>query len=141
MQEGRRLGPSEQPRELDLPSGRRQQIVAAHDQRDPLLEIIDGRRELIGPVAFAIANEQIAALLVWPLLLRSVAEIDESLDRWLESHANAEARPLDQSAIAAGAGITELVRWCGSFRPADATLKGSRHIVRWGGAFLAPPPA
>ena len=54
---------AEQPRELDLAARGRQQIVAANDERDALHEIVHRRRELIRPVAVAVAHEQIAALL------------------------------------------------------------------------------
>src|SRR5439155_19225825 len=111
MQERRRLGASKKPRELNLASGRRQQIISAHHERDALLEIVDGRRELISPVALAIADEQIAALLVRPLLLQAMAQIDEAFDRSLESHADADAGSFDDAAIATCAWITDLITW------------------------------
>ena len=80
MQKSRRVGSSEQPRELDLPSRRVEQIFASHDEIDALVPVVDRRGELIGPVAFAIAREQIAALLGGTLLLRPEPEIHEALD-------------------------------------------------------------
>src|SRR5256886_13423840 len=124
MQEGRRLGASKKPRELNLASGRRQQIISAHDERDALLEIVGGRRELIRPVALAIADEQIAALLVRPLLLKAMAQIDEAFDRRLELHADADAGSLNDATIATRA----RVRWGGLFRPPRAALQGPRHL-------------
>ncbi len=62
MEKPRRRGASEEPREADLPAGRRQEILAAHDEADLLLPVVDRDGELIRPVAAAIANQRIAAL-------------------------------------------------------------------------------
>ena len=62
---------AQQPRELNLPAGGREQIVAADHVRDALHEVVDGGDELVGPVAGAVADEQVAALL-GRLLLHAV---------------------------------------------------------------------
>src|SRR6266850_7210356 len=51
MEKRRRFGATEQPRELNLTPGRREQIVTADHVRDALNEIVNRRDELIGPVA------------------------------------------------------------------------------------------
>src|SRR5262245_54263481 len=127
MEELRRLGASEQAGELNLPARRRQQIVAADDERHPLDVVVDGRGELVRPVALAILHQQIAALLRRSLFLRSVPEIDESLDGRLEADANADARPFGEAAIAARTGIATFGFIGGygrHFRAAESTLKG-----------------
>ena len=54
--------PSQHSRERHLPSRRRDEIAAADDQRDVLTVVVDGCRELIGPVPVAIADQEIAVL-------------------------------------------------------------------------------
>src|SRR5215831_19393618 len=105
MQESGRLGASEQPRQLHLAPRGLEQIVAADDERDILDEIVHGCGELVRPVAFAIADEQIAALFVRALLPRPVTQVDEALDARIEADAQTAARPLGQAAVAARAGI------------------------------------
>src|SRR5947209_8085790 len=101
MQELRRLVAAEQARELDLAAGRLQQILAADNERDALDDVVDGRGTLIHPVPVAIANQQIAALVGRPLLLRPETEIHESLDRRLEPHAQPDAGAFRDTASAA----------------------------------------
>src|SRR5947209_15551603 len=109
MKKLRRLAPTEHARELDLPASRREQVVAADHQRHALHVIVDGRRELIRPVAVAILDEQIAALRRRLLLLRPMAEIDEPLNRIVEPHAQADAAVFAEAALAAGARIPGLL--------------------------------
>src|SRR5262249_30580566 len=75
---------------------------------DALHQVVDRRGELIRPVALAIADEQVAALIGWALLLRTVPQIVEALDAWLQPHADPAAGRVGQAAIAAGAGGTNL---------------------------------
>ena len=112
----RRIAPAEQPRELDLAAGRGEEVVAADHQRHALHVIVNRRRELIGPVAVAILDEQIAALLRGLLRLLTVAQIDESFDGRLEPHAHADAGTFREPAVATRARISE-------FR-SPGTLKG-----------------
>ena len=77
---GRRFS-TEQPRQLDLPAGRREQIVAAHDQRDALPNVVDRGGELIGPKPVTVAHEEVSALLVWTLFLDSMPPVrNRSID-------------------------------------------------------------
>ena len=62
MEKRRRFMTSEQAGELDLASGRFQQIVAPDHEGDTLPPVVDDRGELIRPVALPIADQQIAAL-------------------------------------------------------------------------------
>ena len=80
VQELRRVSTSEQSGQGDLTARGFEQIFAADDVRDTLIEIIDRSGELIGPVALSIAHHWIAALFGGPLLLRTQAQIDETLD-------------------------------------------------------------
>src|ERR1051326_5731739 len=91
LEESRWILASEQPRDLDLAAGRREEVVAANDERHSLHEIVDGRGELIRPVAFAVADDDVAALRRRLLLLRTVPQIVESLDRVVEPHAQGDA--------------------------------------------------
>src|SRR5262245_4453488 len=108
MKKLRRLDSAKETCELDLAARGREQIVTTNHQRHALLEIVDCRHELISPVAFAIAHEQVAALLRRPLFLRPVPQIVEALDRWSQTDAQSETRTFGQAFRGAGAGISKL---------------------------------
>ena len=109
MQKERRLAPAEQPRELQLTAGGREEIVAANDVRHALDVVVDRHGELIRPVAVAIADQEIAALLGRALFLRSVPEVDEALDGRLEAHPQPDTGRVGEPPIAAGTWIPKLV--------------------------------
>ena len=80
----------EQPAELELAAGRGEEVLAPDDQVDPLVEVVHHHRELVGPVAVAVAQEQVAALLgrdLAPLAEEQVVE-----DRLLALEAQAPDR-------------------------------------------------
>src|SRR4051812_6699496 len=114
MQKLRRLRAPEKTRQLDLPAGGLQQILAADDVRDTLHVIVDGGGELVRPVPRAIANQHVAALLGRPLLLRTEPQIDEPFHRRREPDAEPETGCGGEStaeiAIATRARIAEVVR-------------------------------
>src|SRR6516162_4665798 len=101
MQKRGRLLAPEQPREADLPAGRRKQILAANHEIDSLAEIVDGDRELIRPVAEAIADQDVSALRRGVQLPGSEAAIDELLDARIQPHAPAVAIDQRQPTAAA----------------------------------------
>ena len=109
MEKSGRRGAAEEPRQLDLPAGRRQQIVAANHQRDLLRLIVDGDGTLVAPVAVSIAKQHIAGFLEGPLLLRTVPQVVEAFDRRREPGSDAQPRALRQSLVAAGPGIPQLL--------------------------------
>src|SRR5438067_971480 len=110
MEELRRLGTAQQSRELDLAAGGRKQVVAADDERHTLYIVVHRRGELVRPVALAAADQQVAALFRRPLLLRTVTQIDEALQRRLEPNAKTNAGVFTQPAVATRARITNLIR-------------------------------
>src|SRR5262245_55661600 len=110
MQEQRRLAPAEQPRELQLTAGGREEIVAANHVRHTLDVVVDCHSELIRPVAFAIANQQITALFGRALFLRAVPEVDKALGGGLEAHPQPDTRCVVEPPIAAGARIGRTAR-------------------------------
>ena len=69
-----------EPREPELPPGGVQQIDAADHVGHTLEVIVHRHRKLIRPVAMSIAQQHIAALFRWALLLRAETEIVESFD-------------------------------------------------------------
>ena len=108
MHEGGGNGTAEQPRELNLAAGRRQQIHAADDDIDVLTPVIDRDRELIGPVAEPIANQQVAALPGRRLRLSPEQRIVEHLDGVWQTDPPADTAGQRQAAIAAGTRIPQL---------------------------------
>src|SRR5262245_40393768 len=68
VKEIRRNGAAKLLRELYLPSRRSEQVGPAYDECDALTHIVNDNRELIGPVAIAIAEQRVPALRVGRLL-------------------------------------------------------------------------
>lgn len=91
---------SQKTAELDLSTCRIEQIFAADHVRDTLQPVVYDDRKLIRPVAVAIAEQEIAALLRGTLLLRAEPAIVKSFDGRLEPHANATAGGLRQMLVA-----------------------------------------
>ena len=92
MQKHRWLAAPQQPGELYLPARRVEQILAAHDKGYVLLPVVNRRRELVRPVAFAILREQIAALHRRLLLLPPEPQVVEPLEGVFQADADPEAR-------------------------------------------------
>ncbi len=91
MKEGWRTWSSKHSGELDLPAGRREQIEPADDEIHCVVHVVHGHRELVGPVAVAILEEDIAAL--FRRRLHDVPEgpVDEVLWRVIQHHADTRA--------------------------------------------------
>src|SRR5205814_9029953 len=98
----------QQPRDLNLPACRREQIVAANDQRDALQVVVDRRCKLVRPLSLPIADQHVTALLRWPLLLGSMPYVLEALDRRVEPHTRPQRAALRQMLRPARAWVTEL---------------------------------
>src|SRR3954464_2431570 len=107
MEEGCWSLPAQQAGDANLPAGRRQQVLAAYHDVDPLAEIIDTHRELVGPVAETIADQHVSALLRRVLLLPTQALIDERLDAGVHAHAPPGVVSQRQAAVAAVAVVTQ----------------------------------
>ena len=103
VEEYRRFDPAQHPCEADLPSGRREEILAANDEVDTLPVIIDRHCELVRPEAISIAQQQIAALRGRCLLARPQTRIDEPLDAGPHFHPHSAARPGGQRPRSASA--------------------------------------
>src|SRR4029079_18638742 len=99
MQKRWRLAAAEQTGELNLPAGGRKKVDAANHQRHALHVVVDGGRELVRPVALAVARKEIAALVRGPLLLGTEPQIDEALNRGLEPNAEADTGAVRESSI------------------------------------------
>ena len=67
MQEKRGISAAEHACQQDLTPGRRHQIGTSNHECDRLTQVVNGDRELVGPVTVAIPRKQIAALLGWRL--------------------------------------------------------------------------
>ena len=96
---------ADQPGDLNLAAGRIEQILSSNDEVHVLQPVIDDDRELIGPVAVSIADEQIAALFGGLLLLPPKPEIVEQFERRLKSQTDTKVRRLPQPFVAAGSWI------------------------------------
>src|SRR4051812_41515554 len=109
MEEGRWYLPAQQAGDANLPAGRRQQVLAAYDDIDPLTEVINTHGELVGPVAETIADQHVSALLRGVLLLPTQALVDERLDSRVHAHAPPGTVSQRQAAFAAVAVVAQFV--------------------------------
>ena len=64
--EGRGRLAAEQPSEADLVRRRIQQVTPAHDQVDPLAQVVHHHREAVAPAAVAVADDGVAAAATTP---------------------------------------------------------------------------
>jgi hypothetical protein len=80
-------GASEHLPEAKLTSRGRREIFAADDVGDPLQQVIDGHRKLIGPVTVAIAQQEIAALTCGFLLDGAKEQVIEHLHTFADANA------------------------------------------------------
>jgi len=62
VQEHRRRGPAEQATQADLAAGRPEQVFSSYHQVHPVPQVVHHHRELVGPLAQPVAQEEIAAL-------------------------------------------------------------------------------
>ena len=95
--------PAEHLPETQLTSRRRREIFTANDVGNPLHHVVDGDRELIRPVAVAIAQQQIPTLTSGFMLDDAQEKILERLDTFGNSNAQAPARSVCQATISAEA--------------------------------------
>src|SRR5689334_4763393 len=109
VEKGRRLRAPKQAGEQNLATGRVDQVCAAHDEGDPVLQVVDRDRELIGPISSRSAREEIAALLGRHVLERPLGEIDERNGVCGEAHPNGGAGAHRKTSIATDARIPELL--------------------------------
>lgn len=126
VDEARRLGAAEKARELDLTSGRGEEVLAADDDVDLLLEIVRRHRELVGPATVAIARQQIAALLGRNLTLPAAAQVVEPDLFRLEPDPPHRRRVGRHGAIATRPRVAELAaaRLAGGFDLPSGTSAG-----------------
>src|SRR5690349_3533828 len=85
------MRPAEHSGELDLPAGRRQQIETADDEIHVVAHVVDGDRELVRPVAVAVLEEEIAALVGWRLHDLAEGLVHETLRLLVQFDANTSA--------------------------------------------------
>lgn len=88
MKKARRNLPPKQPSHLNLPARRGEQILSADHQINALVEVIHHHRELIGPLAETIADQNIAALIGGGLLDSAEAQVFKALDLMFQSNAS-----------------------------------------------------
>src|SRR5262245_22599113 len=98
---------SEEARESDLTSRGFEQVHAANDVGDALVEIIDRHGKLVGPVSQSVAQQQVAALRLRILHLLSAKPILEALDARIDAHPPADAVVERQREIPARARISQ----------------------------------
>lgn len=94
VKEARRNLAPEEPGQLNLPTGRGEQVLSADHEVNALVEVVHHHRELVGPLAEAIARQNVAALFGGGLIERTEPEILERHGPGLEADAT---RPLDLS--------------------------------------------
>jgi hypothetical protein len=92
VQENRWAGPTEQPRQPELPAGRGQQIASPNDQVYFLAGIVHYHGEMVGPISQAVSEEKIAALLGGLLDLLTHEAIHEPLGPGLDLYSYSSPR-------------------------------------------------
>jgi transcription termination factor Rho len=110
MKERGRRSATEEPRDLDLTAGRSQQVDPSNHIVDLLTPVVDGNRELIGPVAVPIAKQHIAALLKGILTLQPEARILKLLDAWIDAQPPAVSVNNRKALVTAQSRIAQLRR-------------------------------
>ena len=99
-----------QPRgQLQLPPCARQQVFAANNDVDVVRHVVHHDGKLVGPLRMAVAHEQVAALLLRPLLEGAEAEIMEPDALVGHPHASRERLRRRHHRVAAGAGIARFL--------------------------------
>jgi hypothetical protein len=109
VEEARRFGAPEKARELDLTSGRGEEVLATDDEVDLLLEVVHRDRELVGPAPVAIARQQVAALFGGNLDLGTESQVVEADLVALEPDPPHRRRIRRDGAIATGPRVAELL--------------------------------
>jgi hypothetical protein len=100
MREARPTRDTEHLPQAELTSSGRQEILAANDVRHLLRCVVHRHRKLIGPVAVAIAQQQIAALPRRLLFDPTKKQIVERFDASVDADAESTACPCVQSTLA-----------------------------------------
>src|SRR6185503_12526513 len=95
--------PAEHPPKAKLTSRRGHEIFTADDVGNSLQGVVDADRELVGPVAVAIAQQHIPTLARWFLLDDAEEKIVEGLYAFAKLNAQPAAGRFRQTPIAAGA--------------------------------------
>ena len=103
-----RGGPAEEPGQAELAPGRAQEVLPADHQRDLLLEIVHRHTVLVGPLAVAVAEHEVAGLERRVLLLLlPEAEIVEPLEPRLDPDPERPPRSGGEPFGPAGAGVAQ----------------------------------
>ncbi len=120
--------PANQARQPDLPAGRGQQILAANDERHALHGVIDRCHTLVGPVPESIAQQQVATLRRWILLLSAEQLIMEPFEPGLEPRSADESIDwgIPRSRPAPGSGVRRMRRLACARRPEWRACSGTR---------------
>ena len=108
MEKDRWLLPAEQPAQANLAAGGAQQVFAANDQVDFLLEVIHNHGEMIRPVTQAIAEQHVAALDGRLLHLLAENGVGESFLARIHSEPDPATRAGAQAAHATATSIPRL---------------------------------
>ena len=114
--------------ELQLTTRTVQQVLPANHDVDVVCHVIDGDRELIGPLPVSIAHEQVAALLGGRLLHVAESPILERLDAVGDVHATRERFALGMTGATTGAWVARLLTryvWC---EARDVASRAGAHI-------------
>ena len=102
-----RFRSAEHPSEANLPSRRRQKILATDNEVDAVPDVVDGNGELVAPLPKPVAQQQVAALALGTLGLRTQEAVPERLG-WsaaFPSQPQAVADGLRMPGLSAEAGI------------------------------------
>ena len=105
MDENRRLGSPEKPRQADLASGGSKQVFATNHEIHVVPHVVDYHRELVRPVAESVAQQKVATLGGRVLRLLAEQPILESLVARLDAESEPSTRIPRQPPIAAASAV------------------------------------
>ena len=105
MKELHRDGSAKHPAQVNLSDGRIQQICASDCQVDVIFLIVHHNRELVGPVAVAVSEEQVAGCVGRRFVFAGNESVHETLDPGPHLDTQAAAGLLLEAATSAGVAV------------------------------------
>ena len=105
MEELHRDGPAKHSGQVNLPEGRIQKVCAPDRQVDAICLIVYDNRELVGPMAVAVSEEQVAVLVGRRFVFIGNESVHETFDPRCHLNTQAASGPFLEAASSAGVAV------------------------------------